>query len=99
MEELENKYRMYISAYLGIELLDEYPLKPYILEELKEYIMEFAKSNDLTFDFKEEYAIIAKHNTRLVYLQDALYTMNELNAPIDLIHLIENRIKSIKENI
>ncbi len=99
MDELINKYKMYISAYIGIELMDEYPLKPYILEELKEYLTEYVKRNELDLDFKKEYAKSNKNNNTLVNLQDALFTMNELNAPIDLIHLIENRIKSIKENI
>ena len=95
MEELINKYKMYINAYQGILTLDEYPLKPYILEELKDYIKEYKEVNKIPLSFQKVFNELENTSIRTKY-QDALYVMNELNAPIDLIHLIESKIKSLK---
>lgn len=96
MEELENKFIMYISAYEGIEHLEEYSLNAYIKEELKEYILEYKTLNNIKLDFKKCYEKIEKKNDLLVMYQDALYVINELNGPIELIHLLESKIKNFK---
>jgi hypothetical protein len=94
MNDIENKCHMYISAYVGITFLDEYSLKPYILEELKEYILEYIDSFSLDIDFKIVLEQEKNNKDLRIHLQDALYTMNELNAPMELIHIIEKRIKN-----
>lgn len=93
MENIENKYIMYVNAYLGIEKLDEYDLKIYLLNELKEYIADFKKENNISLDFDTCYNFLEKKDNYISSLQDALYVLNELNGPIELIHIISAKLK------
>ena len=97
MEDIINKYNMYISAYQAIEKLDEYPLKVYILAELKELIADYCKDNNLDFCFQKKYDDQENKTDDITKLHDALFIINELNGPIDLIHLIEKKIKQQKD--
>ena len=97
MEDIENKYMMLINAYQGIEHLDDYILKAYVLEDLKEYIFEFKQNNNIEMDYKTAYSKL-ENCSLITKLQDALYVINELNGPIELVHIIEKKIKEHLNN-
>ena len=37
MEELINQYRYLVGGYYGVSLIDEYPIKEYILKDIEDY--------------------------------------------------------------
>ena len=45
MIEIEDAYRYMISGYFGVMEMDSYPLKEFVLQDIKEYIIEFMKQN------------------------------------------------------
>ncbi len=98
MSELEKKYRTLFGAYFGITLMDEYPLKEYILDDIKKYIDSYIYTFPLeNFDYQEFKSIVDKEESDIVKLQDALRVGNELNFPIELIHLIKKKIRDIRD--
>ena len=56
MEKKEDQIaylRLLISAYLGVELMEEYALKAYLLLDLNTYIEEYNISNKLNINIDE----------------------------------------------
>ncbi len=89
-----DEYRLYVGAYYGVQAMDSYDLKVYILKEIDDYIKNYLKNNKI--DNYEEEALYVKDNVSLkVKLQDSLILLNRLDAPMELILLIKNRIKEI----
>ena len=98
MSELEKKYRTMFGAYFGVSLMDEYPLKEYILKDIKDYIDAYIENYPLdNFDYQEFKIIVDKEENDIVKLQDALRVSIELNFPTELIHLIKEKIRNIKD--
>ena len=90
MSELEKKYRIMFGAYLGISLMDEYPLKEYILKDIKDYIDAYIENYPLSnFNYDEFKCIVDKEESDIVKLQDALRVGSDLNFPIELIYMIK----------
>jgi len=53
MEELINQYRYLVGGYYGVSLIDEYPIKEYILKDIEEYIKDFIEVNPIdNFNYK-----------------------------------------------
>lgn len=93
-EELKNQFRYFVSGYLGVSLMDEYPIKEYMLKEIEEYIKVFIDNNPIYgFDFKKELNQIKEEVTDKVKLQDALLVLNKMNGPMDLVFMIKERLK------
>lgn len=88
-----------VSGYLGVQTLDQYVKKVYLLKDMKDYISEVVRTNEITnFDFealKDELRDIPLVDK----LQDALIILNEMQAPMDIILLIKPMIKDLKRNI
>ena len=98
MSELEKKYRTMFGAYFGVSLMDEYPLKEYILEDIKKYIEAYIENYPLDdFDYQEFKLKVDKEESDIVKLQDALRVGAELNFPLELIYLIKKKIRDIKD--
>jgi len=98
MSELEKKYRTMFGAYFGITLMDEYPLKEYVLEDIKKYIDAYIDNYPLdNFDYQLFKNNVDKEESDIVKLQDALRVGNELNFPIELIHMIKEKIRDIRD--
>ncbi len=92
--ELENQFRYLVGGYYGVSLMDEYPLKEFIMEDIKNYIIDFIKINPINgFDYKREANDIKDNVSEKVKLQDALLVLNKINAPMDLVFLIKKRLK------
>lgn len=92
--ELEDELRYLIGGYFGVELIDEYSIKEYILKDIDDYIKGFISANGLNdFDLEKEKESIKTKNDDKSKLQDALLTLNRIDGPMDLILLINRRLK------
>ena len=92
--ELQDQYRYLVGGYYGVSLMDEYPLKEFIMEDIKNYIINFIEINPINgFDYKKEADDIKDNVSEKVKLQDALLVLNKINAPMDLVFLIKKRLK------
>ena len=92
--ELENQFRYMVGGYYGVLLMDEYPLKEYMLKEIEEYIRDFIEENPIDhFDYRKEAKKIKENVSDKTKLQDALLVLNKMNAPMDLVFMIKARLK------
>ena len=93
--EIIDTYRYLVGGYYGVLLIDEYPIKEFMLEEIKQYINDFINTNDLTnYDLKKEEEIIKDYSDRLK-LQDALLLLQLMNGPMDLVLLVKKYLKQL----
>ena len=98
MSEIKKKYRTMFGAYFGISLMDEYPLKEYILEDIKNYIDAYINNYPLdNFNYQEFKMCVDKEESDIVKLQDALRVGSELDFPIELIHMIKEKIRNLRD--
>lgn len=92
--ELENQFRYLVGGYYGVNLMDEYSLKEYVLKDIEEYIRNFVEVNPIdNFDYEEEAKLIKDNVSDRVKLQDALLVLNLIKGPMDLVFLIKERLK------
>lgn len=92
--EIEDIYRYLVGGYYGVSLMDEYPLKEFVLKDIDEYIKSFVMDNPLdNFDYKEEALKVKDNVSDKVKLQDALLVLNKINGSMDLVFLITKRLK------
>ena len=92
--ELENQFRYLVGGYYGVSLIDEYPLKEFILKDIEEYIRNFVEINPIdSFDYQREAEIVKEQVSEKVKLQDALLVLNRIQGPMDLVLLIKKRLK------
>ncbi len=92
--ELENQFRYLVGGYYGVELMDEYSLKEFVLKDIEEYIRNFIEINPIpNFSYKEEAILVKENVSDKVKLQDALLVLNKMHASMDLIFLVKKRLK------
>jgi hypothetical protein len=95
-EEIINMYRMIVSAYKGMQMMDEYDLKVYVLKSIDDYRKDYIKENNLNLDFIKEEELVDKR-TNKSKLQDTLIVLNKINASMELIQLVKLRLNRIIE--
>jgi hypothetical protein len=94
MEELINQFRYLVGGYYGVSLMDNYPLKEYVLKDIEDYIRNFIEVNPIdNFDYKKDAESIKDNVSEKVKLQDALIVLNKINASMDLVFLVKERLK------
>ena len=94
MEDLKDQYKYLVGGYYGVGLMDEYPLKEYILKDIENYIKDFIEVNPIDdFNYKEEALLIKDKLSDKVKLQDALLVLNRINGPMELVFLIKSKLK------
>ena len=94
MEELINQFRYLVGGYYGVSLMDNYPLKEYVLKDIEDYIRNFIEVNPIdNFDYKKDAESIKDNVSEKVKLQDALIVLNKINASMDLVFLVNERLK------
>mgnify|MGYP001289023987 FL=1 len=95
-ETLINEFKTYVGAYYGVNSMDEYDLKVYVLKEIEQDIKDFILVNDLD---KNECLLLAKEVEEKVplktKLQDSLLILYKMNASMELIFMIKNKLKNI----
>ena len=95
MEEKINFYNLIVSGYFGVCEMDEYPLKEYVLMEIKKYLENYCINNPYNYSYeiaKEK----ANTNSLKTKLQDSLIVLNEINASYELILMIKQKIKELE---
>ena len=93
-----DEFKCLVGAYLGVQNMDEYDLKVYILKDIEKYIKEFLETNKITnINYSEEKRKIDEELTLKTKLQDALIVLPKVKAPMELIFMIKLRIKKINE--
>ena len=96
MNTLEDKYKMMFGAYLGITLLDEYPLKEYVMQSIKDYINNFIKEYPINnFNYDEFMLSVDKEESDIVKLQDLLRMGVILDFNIELRYIIKKKIREL----
>lgn len=95
-EELINMYRMIVSAYKGMQMMDEYDLKVYVLKSIDDYRKDFIKENNLIIDELKEDELVSERTIKS-RLQDTLIVLNKINASMEIIHLVKLKLNRIIE--
>lgn len=92
---LEDEYKLYVEAYYGINEIDEYELKEYILKDVDKLINNYNKTYSIDIDNKlREYI---KDNISIkTKLQSSLIVLNNINGPMELILLIRKKLKNLQ---
>lgn len=92
--ELENQFRYLVGGYYGVSLMDEYPLKEFVLKDIESYIEDFIEINPIDdFNYYEEALNVKDNVNDKVKLQDALIVLNKIDASMDLVFLVKSRLK------
>ena len=95
--ELEDQFRYLVGGYYGVNLMDEYPLKEYILKDIENYIKDFVRINPIdNFNYLEEHIKVKEKVSDRVKLQDALLVLNIIKGPMDLVFLIKEKLKKYR---
>ena len=98
--ELIDQFRYLVGGYYGVSLVDEYPLKEYILKDIENYIRDFIEVNPIDdFDYKKEALEVKDTVSEKVKLQDALLVLNRINGPMDLVFMIKNKLKKYLKSL
>lgn len=94
--KLEDEYKLLIGAYYGIQEMDEYDLKVYILKEIEECINSFIETSPINGYDYEKMALKLKEEIPLkTKLQDSLIILNRIDGPMELVLMIKKRIKDL----
>ena len=97
--KIDDPYKYMISGYYGIELLDEYKDKLYLLKDIKNYINDYLEDNRIDgFDYDKLNREIEKNTNEIEKLQDALILLNSMNAPMEASIIIRQKIAELKKN-
>lgn len=92
--ELIDQFRYLVGGYYGVEYIDEYDLKVYVLKDIENYIKDFVEINPIdNFDYEKEALLVKDNVSEKVKLQDALIVLNKINASMDLVFLVKKRLK------
>ncbi len=93
-EEENNHYKTVLGAYYGVMLMDEYPLKAYILKNVENLRLNYLQNKNIPADLiKSEVVNKVSKKTKL---QDALYILNELDEDKELMHMIKRKIRELE---
>lgn len=97
--QFDDPYKYMISGYYGIELLDEYKDKLYLLKDIKNYINAYLEDNRVpNFDYDSLNREIEKNNSEIDKLQDALLLLNNMNGPMEVSIMIRQKLDDLKRN-
>lgn len=95
--KLDEYYKLLLESYYGIDLIDEYDLKVYVLKEIEELMNDFKNRYDI--DTHNILNYVKNDVSDKLKLQSSLIVLNQINGPIELILLIKNRLKEINKEI
>ena len=86
-----------ISGYYGISEIDDYDLKEFILNDVKEYIEKYINEHyDNSISYRLVAEVIDKEYTILEKLNDALLVLKDIDGPMELIIMVKRKIREIK---
>ena len=90
-----NELKMMYGAYLGISELDEYKTKEYVLNDLESLINEYIAKNNIYYH--DEVFEEARKQSLITDLQDSLIVVKRMNVSMELILLIREKIRNLKD--
>jgi len=95
--DLLDVYKYLIGGYYGVSLIDEYELKVYVLKDIEKYINDWLESNDLGDVDLDKINNEVNSLDEVEKLQDAMLVLHQIDGPIDLILIINQRIMKLNE--
>ncbi len=96
MNDIIEQYRYLVAGYYGMFLVDEYPLKEFVIQDIKEYIENFIDINIRdSFDYKKESEIIKDQYTDRVKLQDLLLVLHKINADFEVELIVKEKLRKL----
>ncbi|MCR4581480.1 MAG: hypothetical protein K5666_03105 [Bacilli bacterium] len=97
--QFDDPYKYMMSGYYGIELLDEYKDKLYLLKDIRNYIDSYLEDNRVPdFDYEALNREIERNNSDLDKLQDALLLLKDMKGPMEAVLLIKQKVAELKKN-
>jgi hypothetical protein len=91
-------FRYLVGGYYGISEMDNYGLKEFVLKEINDYIKGYVEQNfDNSFDYDTEFKKVESELPVKTKLQDSLLVLQKIDAPLDLVLLVKQRLKEIRE--
>ena len=91
-EEIINTYRYLVGGYYGVSMIDEYPIKEYVLIDILNYIKDYKTTNNIDID---EMEYIKDNYSDRTKLQDALLLLNKMEASMDLVLMVKKKLKKL----
>lgn len=95
-ENKEDVYKYLCGAYYGVELVDEYSTKEYVMQDIDNYIKKFLEENEID-DYQNKRRNYEQELSDKTKLQDSLLVLPKVKAPLELILLIKLKLKEIRE--
>ena len=96
--DLKDQFKYLVGGYYGITYMDEYPLKEYVLKDIENYIRDFIEINPINaFNYKEEAEKYEEELSEITKIQDSLLVLNKINASMELVLLVKERLKQLNE--
>lgn len=90
---LEDEYKLFVEAYHGIMLVNEYDLKEYALKKVEELIKNF-ENNYINVPYEKIKEHVKKNVNDRTKLQSALIVLNSIDYDMDLILIIKEKLKN-----
>lgn len=97
--KLEDEFKYLVGGYYGVMEMDDYDLKVYVLKDIENYIRAFIHDNPISnFDYKKEAENIKDTMPLRTKLQDSLLVLYKIDASMELVFMIKDRLKQIDKN-
>ena len=94
---LEDEYKILIGGYFGVQEMDEYGLKVYVLKDIEDYTRKFIKNNPLVnYDYLGLAEDIKNNLPLKRKLQDSLLVLRKIKGPLELELMIKERLSEMK---
>ena len=90
-----NELKMLYGAYLGVSEIYEYKTKEYVLNDIQLLIDKYIEKNNMYYH--DEVLEEAKKQTLITDLQDSLIVLKRMNVSMELILLIKEKIRNLKD--
>ena len=77
-------------------LVDEYPLKEFVIKDIKDYIENFIQVNPIdNYDYKKEALLIKDETTDRVKLQDLLLVLHKIGADLEVELVVKEKLRGL----
>lgn len=93
----KDTFKTLIGAYYGVQSMDEYSLKEYVLYDLEQYILKFVEQGKESLDYVSLALMVQEKVSLKTMLQDCLIILPRLNVSMELLFLIKEKIRRINE--
>ena len=91
-------FRYLVGGYYGVAEMDNYDLKEFVLKDINDYIKDYVAQNfESSFDYETEFKKVEDELSVKTKLQDSLLVLQKIDAPLDLVLLVKQRLKEIRE--